>query len=181
MSEIKLSIGGRDYAVACAEGEEAHVSKLGAIIDAKVKSLGNSQAPRDSRNILFGALLIADELHELQNRANGAADESDAELQQLRDEADTAKENKERLAARVAELEDERRDLLSTIEDKDILIKRTNTRLDQLEVAASNSAGGPSDLVQSGPHMMPEPDLAPALERFADLLENCADKLERRV
>jgi cell division protein ZapA len=65
MSNITLTIGGRDYSVACAPGEEAHVAQLGSAIDAKIRSMGTAPGQGETRNLLFAALLLADELHEL--------------------------------------------------------------------------------------------------------------------
>jgi cell division protein ZapA len=72
MSNITLSIGGRSYTVACAEGEERHVLGLGALIDSKLSSMGDMAGQSETRTLLFGALLLADELHEANgaNRAN---------------------------------------------------------------------------------------------------------------
>lgn len=67
MSNVTLQIGGRSYTVACAEGEEAHVAGLGRAIDAKVQSIGTGH--NEIRQLLFAALLLADELHELKGRA----------------------------------------------------------------------------------------------------------------
>ncbi len=61
MSEVTLSIGGKDYAVACGDGEEAHVAKLGASIDAKLTAMGDSGV-NETRRLLFAALLLADEV-----------------------------------------------------------------------------------------------------------------------
>lgn len=72
MSNITLRIGGRDYAVACAEGEEDHVTNLGRLIDDKVRQMG-SAGQSEPRQLLFAALLLADELHEAQGRLTGAA------------------------------------------------------------------------------------------------------------
>lgn len=66
MSNVTLSIGGRDYAVACAEGEEAHVRGLGALIDGKIKAMGSAAGHSETRDLLFATLLLADEIHELQ-------------------------------------------------------------------------------------------------------------------
>jgi cell division protein ZapA len=71
MSDVTLTIAGRDYAVACAPGEEDHVRKLGALIDARVQSLGQSGAQSETRALLFAALLLADENHELNSRGTG--------------------------------------------------------------------------------------------------------------
>ena len=64
MSNVTLSICGRDYTVACAEGEEAHVTGLGRLIDSKLGAMGNMAGQSESRQLLFAALLLADELHE---------------------------------------------------------------------------------------------------------------------
>ena len=64
MSNVTLSIGGRDYTVACAVGEEAHVAGLGRLIDAKLATMDAAAGQAESRSLLFAALLLADELHE---------------------------------------------------------------------------------------------------------------------
>ncbi len=64
MSNVTLSICGRDYTVACAEGEEAHITGLGRLIDSKLSAMGNMAGQSESRQLLFAALLLADELHE---------------------------------------------------------------------------------------------------------------------
>ena len=62
MSNVSLQIGGRSYSVACAAGEEAHVAQLGRLIDEKVQSMGGGHT--EVRQLLFAALILADELHE---------------------------------------------------------------------------------------------------------------------
>ena len=43
-------------------------------------------------------------------------------------------------------------------------------------------AGGNGERAATpSPGLFGDPELAPALERFADLLENCADKLESKL
>lgn len=62
MAEVVLSIGGYSYKLACRDGEEPHLNKLGASVDAKVKeaqaAVGNTS---EIRQLLFAALLFADE------------------------------------------------------------------------------------------------------------------------
>ena len=62
MSNVSLQIGGRSYSVACAAGEEDHVAQLGRLIDDKVQSMGGGHT--EVRQLLFAALILADELHE---------------------------------------------------------------------------------------------------------------------
>jgi len=145
MSEVTLSIGGRDYAVACADGEETHIARLGETIDAKLQQLGGNLSARDAQNLLFAALLLADELHEQRATVSEAAD--------LREQIDgTMRNAREALA--------EREDTIATL------------RAELAELKAQHKAQS------TAPAGFGDPDLAPALERFADLLENCADKLE---
>jgi cell division protein ZapA len=67
MSNVTLSIGGRSFAVACADGEEAHVGTLGRLIDEKVSNAGVA-GQTEARMLLFASLLLADEVHELKSR-----------------------------------------------------------------------------------------------------------------
>jgi len=62
MSTITLSIGPKSYTVACADGQEAHIRALGAMIAEKYAQLGSARAPLEAQNLLFAALFMADEL-----------------------------------------------------------------------------------------------------------------------
>ncbi|WP_394728370.1 cell division protein ZapA [Altererythrobacter sp. GH1-8] len=68
MSDVTLSIGGKHYTVACAAGQEAHITRLGAMIDSKIASLNGSRSNYDAQNLLFAALFLADELVEAQGQ-----------------------------------------------------------------------------------------------------------------
>jgi cell division protein ZapA len=79
MSNVTLTIGGRFYTVACAEGEEAHIEALGRTIDGKLTGMPNIGGQSEARTLLFGALLLADELHELRSGNAPAEDGQSAE------------------------------------------------------------------------------------------------------
>ena len=79
MSNVTLDIAGRKFTVACAEGEEAHISMLGRTINAKLLDMPNISNQSEARALLYGALLLADEIHELK-QGNGAADEPTSEV-----------------------------------------------------------------------------------------------------
>lgn len=72
MSNVALSVGGRSYTVNCAPGEEEHITELGAMIDAKLTSMG-AAGQNETRNLLFAALLLADEVFELKSGGPVAA------------------------------------------------------------------------------------------------------------
>ncbi|MGV3511935.1 MAG: cell division protein ZapA [Novosphingobium sp.] len=62
MSNISLPIGGRNFAVSCADGEEDHIEMLGRMVDDRARKIGGQQS--ETRMLLFAALMMADELHE---------------------------------------------------------------------------------------------------------------------
>ena len=60
MSDVTLTI-------ACDPGQERHVTSLGRAIDEKLTALPGLAGQSETRTLLFAALLLADELHEVQN------------------------------------------------------------------------------------------------------------------
>ncbi len=72
MSNVTLSIGGRSFTVASADGEESHVQMLARMIDERLKRMGGAAGQSESRMLLFASLLLADELHEAHNNPDGA-------------------------------------------------------------------------------------------------------------
>ena len=88
MSTVTLSIGPKSYTVACADGQEAHIQALGAMIAEKYARLGSARAPLEAQNLLFAALFLADELAEARKQAEPpvppAAPDQSAEIEALR-------------------------------------------------------------------------------------------------
>lgn len=68
MSTVTLSIGPKSYTIACADGQEAHIRALGAMIAEKYAQLGQARAPLEAENLVFAALFMADELAEAKKR-----------------------------------------------------------------------------------------------------------------
>lgn len=69
MSNVTLRIGGRSYTVACAEGEETHVARLGRMVDEKLSDLPSGSGQNELRSLLFASLILADELHDARKAA----------------------------------------------------------------------------------------------------------------
>ena len=68
MTNVTLAIGGRSLTIAVAAGEEAHAEMLGRMIDDRVRRMGNIATQGEARMLLFAALMLADELHEVHSR-----------------------------------------------------------------------------------------------------------------
>lgn len=74
MSNVTLRIGGRDYAMTCADGEEKHIASLGAMMQEKLEEMGGAGKQSEARTLLFAALQLADEVHEYRARAEASTD-----------------------------------------------------------------------------------------------------------
>jgi len=186
VSQASFSIGGRQYTVACAEGEEGHVARLGAAVDAKIAELGDNRAPQEAQNLLFAALLIAEDLHQLKNSATADAGEADRLREELDEMRQAAAKQVEAIRADLDKLRSElddaeqveaelRSGLSGLVEERDALQEETEELRAALAEGNTQAEGAPQS------EQAVDPDLAPALERFAELLENCADKLEGKA
>ena len=61
MTEVKVAIGGREFGVACQEGEEHYLHSAAAMLDTEASAL-SAQIGRlpESRMLLMAGLMLAD-------------------------------------------------------------------------------------------------------------------------
>jgi cell division protein ZapA len=70
MASVELEIAARRYAIACRNGEEPHLRAVAAIVDAKAAEASAALGSLgEARQLMFAALLLADELKELREGA----------------------------------------------------------------------------------------------------------------
>jgi cell division protein ZapA len=70
MAQLTIRINGYAYAVACEDGQEPHLERMAAEIDARITSIKASAGySGEARLLLMAALLLADELHDTRNAA----------------------------------------------------------------------------------------------------------------
>jgi cell division protein ZapA len=63
MANIDIDVAGRGYSVSCRDGEEEHLRALAAIVDRRAQDAAEALGGlTESRQLLFAALLIADDL-----------------------------------------------------------------------------------------------------------------------
>lgn len=67
MTAVTIKVNGRDYRVACDDGQEEHLRFLADEVDDRVRSLlfGMGDNPGENMALLLAALTMADELVEL--------------------------------------------------------------------------------------------------------------------
>ncbi|QLP97432.1 MAG: cell division protein ZapA [Rhodoblastus sp.] len=69
MAHVSVTIAGRAYRMACADGEEPHLEELARQVDAKIAEMRAGFGEiGDQRLIVMAAVTIADELHEARRR-----------------------------------------------------------------------------------------------------------------
>jgi len=83
MPHLSVTINGRNYSVACEEGQQEHLGRLADYLKVRVDELVESLGQiGDARLLLMASLLISDELSDAYAdlaAARGAADEAEAE------------------------------------------------------------------------------------------------------
>ena len=187
MSKVEISIGGRDFSISCGPEDEERVRSLAIAIDEHFQPL----SPRFSQNLLFACLLAADDVFE----KAGVAPGEDPETKRLQANLAAVEQERDRLEAALSSATDARgrleRDIKAVRDDAanrtDAEAKAQADRIATLERRCADLQHRLEDA-----HMQELPfagapaqtggksgeDLLPALERFAGLLESCADKLE---
>lgn len=87
MGQLTVHINGKAYLVGCEDGEEARLKMLAEALDEKLSAIGADAALGETRLMLMGALMFADETAASQERV-AAAEAENARLQKLLDAAD---------------------------------------------------------------------------------------------
>ena len=102
MAHVTVTINGRQYRMACGDGQESHLERLAAELDRHVEQLRSSFGEiGDSRLLVMAALTISDELNETKQRMR----RMEAELASLQDaKAASADRNQTTQAAVAAAL-----------------------------------------------------------------------------
>lgn len=81
MPSLDIDIGGRNYKIACEEGQETHLETLARGIDGHVKALKAKFGEiGDTRLTIMAALVVADQLSDMRGRVS----QLEAELLALR-------------------------------------------------------------------------------------------------
>ena len=87
MAQVTVTIDGRQYRMACDEGQEEHLMELASRFDRYVLHLkGSFGEIGDQRLTVMAGIMIMDELNELQKRVRGMESEI-ATLRKTRDDA----------------------------------------------------------------------------------------------
>lgn len=146
MADVKLTIAGRPYDVHCADGQETQLIQLASVVDEKVRSMPGGT---EIRQLLFAALMLADEAQEARGKVEKAEPQSDS------------------LRAAVALAESRE----ATARDElQAAVAREKAALKELEAARQTPGASPSPV---------NPSNNRALLQIAERIENLATKVEQ--
>lgn len=77
MGQVSIDINGRNYGIACDDGEESHIVSLGEALAVRVKELADAVGQvGDARLLVMAGLLLIDEL----NQRDGLAEPGDEKV-----------------------------------------------------------------------------------------------------
>lgn len=69
MAQVTLRINGYAYTIGCHDGEEQHLMAMAREVDKRIETIRSSAGQSgESRMLVMASLLMADELHELQQK-----------------------------------------------------------------------------------------------------------------
>jgi cell division protein ZapA len=99
MGQVNVTINGRQYRMACEDGQESHLTRLAEELDQRIERLRSDFGEiGDMRLTVMAALIVGDELDEQRQRLRRAEDE----LAVLRDAGTTASDRAKSTEAAIA-------------------------------------------------------------------------------
>ncbi|MDO9370594.1 MAG: cell division protein ZapA [Sphingopyxis sp.] len=75
MADVKLTVAGRPYDLHCADGQEEQLLRLAAVVDEKARDMPGGT---EVRQLLFAALMLADEAQEARSKVERSEPQSDS-------------------------------------------------------------------------------------------------------
>lgn len=73
MAEVNISINGRQYGIACDDGQEQRVMDLAHFVDSRLKEIAAAGAgTNDSHLLVLTSIVMADEMFDLRDNAANA-------------------------------------------------------------------------------------------------------------
>lgn len=66
MTAVRVMIAGRDYDLACDDGQEVHLKQLARLLDARMRGISDATGGKagEAQLLMFAALMLTDELQD---------------------------------------------------------------------------------------------------------------------
>lgn len=105
MAQISVTIDGKQFRMACEDGQEAHLLSLAADVDGRIKSMRQSFGDiGDLRLAVMAGLMLADEVSEERRKAEAAAEAVAASREAVRNASQLGSERESDIAEAIVSL-----------------------------------------------------------------------------
>lgn len=102
MAQVTVTIDGKQFRMACEDGQEAHLEGLATLVDERVRMMRQSFGEiGDLRLTVMAALMVADELSEEKRKGAALQAERESERRARSDVADTASQRDQAIAHQI--------------------------------------------------------------------------------
>ncbi len=89
MAQVEIKINGRDYRIACEDGQEGHLASLAKYLDGKVGELVEEVGQiGDTSLMVMAGLLVTDELSDMRDELEAVRNEAAREAQSAIDSSE---------------------------------------------------------------------------------------------
>jgi cell division protein ZapA len=103
MGEVTVTVNSRPYRMACEDGQEGHLKKLGQGLASRVEELAKQVGQvGDAQLLVMAALITADELAQVEQADNGNVADPSLEVERNKLVADLAAQQSEKQALQEA-------------------------------------------------------------------------------
>ena len=143
MGEVTINVNGRPYRMACEDGQEAHLSEVGAMLAGRVADIASQVGQvGDATLLVMAGLLATDEANQAGDGAPDPAvaqerDALKAEVEQLRSERGELAENVKAMEAAAADMARLEADLEALVAERDALKAEAETLRNSAGAATS--------------------------------------------
>lgn len=73
MAEISITINGRNYGIACDDGQEKRVQELGRYVDGRLREIARAGgATNESHLLVLTAIILADEIADIRSQSHAS-------------------------------------------------------------------------------------------------------------
>ncbi|ART93501.1 cell division protein ZapA [Zymomonas mobilis] len=129
MAQVDIIIGGRNYQLACRDGDENRLRFLADIVDKEVVKVSEQlHVAGDIRRLMLASLLLADQNEDIKSEAS-AAESQNQQLQQQKDQLTESlklcqeklkmeQEEKERLAVLIEDYAERMENIVNRLDDE---------------------------------------------------------------
>ena len=141
MAEVKVSIGGRDFEVACQDGEEHYLQSAAGLLDNEAAALNDALGRMpETRMLLMAGLMLADKTASLEDQLKAAPSEEGGKDKSARKRAKKAEAAlgaaQSKLADAKAKLAEVQSEAEAAAQERDEALQAMTAMVEKLEAAA---------------------------------------------